>query len=112
VEKNAYTELLSKLQEGEHVEAIVFGDWGHDGDYEPRPRPVPREKRGKILSLEEAKPFMDGWTLCNASTSPLYYATCIWTNRRVLWVEECDDSYYTVLCSILRHPVEHMPRRR
>jgi len=41
--KNAYDDLIDELQEGEQVEAIVFGDWGWDGFDEPKPKPVPKK---------------------------------------------------------------------
>lgn len=55
--KNAYQELTESLQEGEKVEALVFGDWGWGG-YKESEDPLPKEKRGVILTLEEAEPFM------------------------------------------------------
>lgn len=104
----AYQELHEFLEEGESVEAIVFGNWGwSNGDNEPgygepRPVPVPFEKRNIVLALEEAEPFMKQWTFSGDFGAPNCYAVRIWTNRRVIWVTQYDGS--TGLNSALRNP--------
>lgn len=105
---NAYNDLIEELQDEEVVEYLVFGDygWGNFGEKDC-PNPIPKNKRGVLLTLEEAKPFMDGWTFHGGYGSPECYATFIWTNHRVIWVTQYDGS--TTLDSMPRHPVDCLP---
>lgn len=112
-ELNAMTDLRKELQEGETIEAIVFGEWGWAA-YEPgglgygeTRHFVPLDKRGVILSAEEAEPFMAGWSFNGGYGSPDCYAVNVWTDRRVLWVTQYYGS--TRLSSAPRNPVAHMP---
>ena len=90
-----YEELISELQEGEVVEAIVFGDWGEGKHNEHYPF-VPVEQRGKILTLEEAKPFMEGWVDWNFRNRKWgkirAYAAYIWTNQRIIWITQYEGT--------------------
>src|SRR5690554_149073 len=99
----AYDELLEFLNDGEQVEAIVFGPWGwgnapasdeawERGYGEPDDVPVPFDMRGKVLSLEDAAPFMQQWDFNGGFGAPACYATYIWTDRRVIWVTQYDGS--------------------
>ncbi len=97
----SYKEIADELRKGETVKAIVFGPWGWGSP------PVPLDKRGVVLTLEEAKPFLEGWSFSGGYGSPTCYATYIWTNRRVLWVTQYDGS--TTLSSVPRHPMEAVP---
>jgi hypothetical protein len=106
--KDAYKDLKKNLLKGEVVEAIVFGEFGWGGFHEPAPPPVPEDKQGVILTLEEAKPLMQGWTLHCGFGAPLAYAMNIWTNKRILWLTQYDGS--TSLDSVSRVPVAEMPR--
>ena len=115
---NAFDELTKELHEGESIEAIVFGAWGwgrvpkqneswqpaHD---EPEPPPVPFDRRGKLLTADEAKPLMVGWSFFGGFGSPRCYAVHVWTNQRVLWVTQYDGS--TDLNSMPRHPAAVIP---
>lgn len=103
----SYSELQEFLEPGETVEAVVFGDWDLGGYEEPDPPPVPRDRRGVVLSLAEAMPMMDGWDFCGGYGTPECYATYIWTNKRVIWVTTYDGS--TWLSSAPRHPKAVMP---
>lgn len=114
----AYNELLNYLDEGETVEGLVFGAWGWGGYSfdgsgfelgfgEPDPPPVPMSQRGKVLSLELAKPYMAGWNFAGGYGSPEAYATYIWTNRRVIWVTQYDGA--TCLTDAPRHPTACQP---
>lgn len=89
---DAYTDLMAELLDGEEVISLVFGDFGWAGYHEPEPPSVPRDKRGVLLTLEEARPYMRGWTFFCDYGAPMAYATYIWTNRRVLWVTQYDGS--------------------
>lgn len=110
---NALDELLEYLSEGEEVEAIVFGEWWPDqfsakSDIPSGPKgylPVPKEMRGKAVSLEEATPYMDGWSFWDSLGA--CYAAYIWTNKRVIWVNDYDASIS--LQSAPRNPVDVMP---
>jgi len=115
---NAYDDLVSKLEEGETVEAIVFGAWGwgsapsegqnwEPGYNEPTYPPVPFDKRGVILTLDEAKPFMAGWSFFGWFGSPACYAVNIWTNKRIIWVTQYDGA--TSLSFAPRNPVALIP---
>lgn len=71
---NVCGELISYLRNDETVEKIVFGRWWTDpivdeissertlAQGEPFPPPVHYSVRGRILTLKEAKPFMEGWS--------------------------------------------------
>lgn len=99
---SAYDELMTLLEEGEVVEAVVFGQWGWSGYNEPNPAPVPKEYIGKTLTLKEAEPFMEGWSFYGGYGSPDCYATNIWTNRRVFFIMQYDGS--TNLDWLARNP--------
>ena len=115
---SAYGDLMDFLNEGEAVEAIVFGPWGWgtapdeggewERDYhEPENIPVPFSVRGRVLTLAEAKPYMDGWSFDNDFGAPDCYAVTVWTDSRVLFVGEYDGA--TWLCSVPRNQCETMP---
>jgi len=116
---SAWTELQQELEPGETVEAIVFGAWGwghapslygaewEPGYGEPNPPPVPFEKRGVVLTAEEAEPLMESWGFSGGYGAPDCYAVRIWTDRRIFWVTQYDGA--TRLDSAMRHPFAHMP---
>ena len=115
---NAFDELTKELHEGESIEAIVFGAWGwgrvpkqneswQPAYDEPEPPPVPFDRRGKLLTADEAKPLMVGWSFFGGFGSPRCYAVHVWTNQRVLWVTQYDGS--TDLNSMPRHPAAVIP---
>jgi len=105
---NAYNDLMRELEEGETVEGIVFGEYGWGGfGEEDCDNPIPKDKIGVLLTLEEAKPLMDGWSYDGGYGSPDCYATYVWTNQRVIWVTQYDGS--TNLDSAPRNPVTCMP---
>lgn len=117
---SAYQELLDELRPDETVEAIVFGAWGTclppEGDEaweledvfgEPGPSPpVPLDKRGVLLTLDEARPFMEGWSFLYGYNQA--YATTIWTNHRILFVVEYDGT--TWLDSVPLVPAAGLPK--
>ncbi len=112
--KSAYEELKDFLAKGEKVEAVVFGGWGWCGDDiaepgygEPSPQPVPPDKRGVVLTLSRARPYMQTWSFYGGFGAPNCYAVRIWTNRRVIWVTQYDGS--TRLDSALRNPEPCIP---
>jgi len=96
------------------VEKIVFGRWWTDPNVdeinsewslahgEPNLPPVPYNSRGRILTLKEAQPFMEGWSAWGRPSKPFCYAMYVWTNLRVIWIAEYLDS--TGIESIPRHP--------
>ena len=103
---NAYKDLKDFLQKDEKVEAIVFGPWGWDG-YEESEYSPPEKRRNKVLTLRQAKPFMQGWSFYGGYGAPSCPAVYIWTNIRVIWVTEYDGS--TTLNSAPRNPCECKP---
>lgn len=105
---NAWDDVQRHLGPDEEVEAAVFGEWGWGGGYlEPEPPPVPDEVQGKVLTPDEAKPLMDGWSFIGGYGAPECYAVRIWTNKQVLWITQYDGS--TCLDSAPRDPENHMP---
>jgi len=104
---SAYEELLKELQEGETVEAIVFGKYGGGGYCEIEDG-VPVNKKGVVLTLEEAEPYMQTWSFYGGFGAPECYATNIWTNKRILWVTQYDGS--TNLDSAARNPTAYKPK--
>lgn len=115
---SAYSELREFLNDGEAIEAIVFGPWGwgfapQDGEEwergyeEPSAPPVPFEMRGKVLSEEQAEPYMQSWSFYGGYGAPDCYATYIWTTERVIWVTQYDGA--TGLDAAPRNPAETMP---
>lgn len=104
---NAYKDLKGCLEKGETIEAIVFGEWGWGGYREPVEKPVPKEKQGVVLSIEEAKPMMAGWTYFCGYGAPECYATNVWTNKRILWITQYDGS--TSIDHAPRNPTATIP---
>jgi hypothetical protein len=102
---SAYNDLLEYLEPDEKVEALVFGEYGWGG-YGEGADPI-GEKRGTVLTLEEAEPLMQSWSFYGGYGSPDCYATYIWTNQRVIWVTQYDGS--TRLSSAPRNPVACIP---
>jgi len=103
---NAYKDLIDYLEDGEVVEALVFGEYGWSG-YSEDTIFVPKDKQGVLLTLEEAEPMMHGWTYDGGYGAPQCYATYIWTNKRVIWVTQYDGS--TGLDSMPRNPLACKP---
>lgn len=105
---SAYAELMKELEEGEKIEGIVFGAYGWSGFGEDEiSDPIPQDKRGKLMTLDEARPYMQSWSFNGGYGSPECYATYIWTNKRILWVTQYDGS--TCLDSAPRNPVDCIP---
>jgi hypothetical protein len=115
---SAYTELVGSMQEGEAVQAIVFGVFGDaeppaEGEDwtlapgEPSPPPVPLDQRGRLLTLTQAEPFMQSWSFYGGYGGPRCYAVYVWTNRRVIWVQQYAGE--TWLSDAPRDPVACVP---
>lgn len=105
---SAYAELMKELEAGEKVEGIVFGKYGWGGFGEDEiSDPIPQDKIGKLMTLDEARPYMQSWSFIGGFGSPDCYATYIWTNKRILWVTQYDGS--TCLDSAPRNPVDCIP---
>lgn len=103
---NAYEELLEFLKDDEEVEGVVFGEFGL-GDFDNLPI-IPKDVQGRVLSLEEAKRYMQDWKFSGGYGAPDCAATYIWTNKRVIWVTKYDGA--TWLSSIPRNPEPIMPK--
>ena len=89
---SAYREMMDCLEDGEIVEAITFGEWGWDGYKEPKPPPIPSNMKGRVLTVDEAKPLMQDWKIYSGYGAPECYAIRVWTNTRILWVTQYDGS--------------------
>lgn len=103
----ASKDLDEYLEDGETVEAVVFGAWGWSGYGEPDPPPVPTELQGMVLTFKEAEPLMRSWSFYGGYGAPECYAVRIWTNHRLIWVTQYDGS--TRLNSAPRNPVACVP---
>ena len=101
--RDAYQELRSMLEEDEKVEAIVFGpastDWWRD---RPKDPPV-----GRVLTLEEAEPYMRGWEARGGYGIAMVFPFYAWTDRSVLFIAEYDGM--TWIAKVPRNPVECEP---
>lgn len=105
---DAYIDLKAELRINEEVEGVVFGQYGWSGYGEDDcVNPIPKDKIGVLLTLEEARPLMQGWSFNGGFGSPECYATYVWTNQRVIWVTQYDGS--TNLDSAPRHPMDCVP---
>jgi hypothetical protein len=108
IEQTAYTDLMRELEQDEQVEGIVFGEYGWGGFQEDElTNPIPQNKLGKLMTLDEAKPFMQSWSFYGGYGAPTCYATYIWTNKRIIWVTQYDG--LTTLDSAPRNPVDCTP---
>ena len=109
--KDAYLDLMEFLEPGETVLGIVFGEWGWGGYGEERlpegAMGVPESLQGKLLSIEDARAMMQGWSYDCGYGAPECYATYAWTEKRVIWVTQYDGS--TSLDSAPRNPVDCVP---
>jgi hypothetical protein len=105
---NAWNDIQKMLGHGEHVEAVVFGDYGWGGYSDPEA--VPEDKKRIVLTWEEADKYMQGWTFFGSYGSPECYAAYIWSNKRVFWVTQYDGA--TNIDFMPRNPIScrpHMP---
>lgn len=118
---NAYTQLQEVAGGAENIEGIVLGAWGwgslpltknEDGDYEyewdePDP-PIPAGFRGRVLTWEEATPFLQNWSCYGGYGAPNCYAFTLWTyDNRVLFITQYDGS--TRINTVPRNPIDHTP---
>lgn len=101
---DAWEELEKYLKPDEHIIGVVFGDFG--GWYE-EDQFVPKEKREILLTYEEAKPYMTGWSFSGGYGAPECHNTFVWTDDRVIFVGEYDGA--TWLTSVPRNPVSCIP---
>lgn len=110
------------LQEagGAGIEGIVFGAWGwgslplmvdQDGaveyEYDEIAKPIPVDFRGRVLTWEEAEPFLKNWSCYGGYGSPDCYAITVWTAHLVMFIVQYDGS--TRICSVPRNPIDHIP---
>ena len=103
-DKNAYEDLLDFLLEDEIIESIVFGEWDY-GD--PDHSPVPKDKKGCLINIEDAKSFMKGWSFNGGYGLHDCYPCYVWTNKRVIFICLYDGA--TWLSSVPRNPIEILP---
>lgn len=116
---NAWDDLQKYLNPAEKVESVIFGPWGWGrapykteqewelGFFEPDPPPIPFDKRGILMTAEQAAPLMQTWSFNGGYGSPECYAVYIWTSHRVIWVTQYDGA--TSLDSAPRNPIACMP---
>jgi hypothetical protein len=90
--EDAWLEILEELGPGEVVEAIVFGEWGALNRSDGLPSPVPGHAQGRVLTFDEARPMMSGWSIDSSFGSINCHAMYVWTNHRVGFVGEYDTA--------------------
>jgi len=103
---NAAEGLTVALQPGERVEAVVFGDFS-DWDESEGTDLIPANKRGVLLSFDEALGFMTGWSLDSAREDFMPGRFTVWTDQRILFVGCYDGSHW--ITSMPRNPTPFMP---
>lgn len=98
---SAYQELLAYLEKDKVVEGVVFLSWTH---HRIKPSvPVPPERMGQVLTLEQAEPYMREW-----SFDEYGYDMRVWTNTHVYYVHEREDANSIELHCVPRHPVPEL----
>lgn len=126
-ELNAADDIEALLEPDEVVEAVVFGAWGWgsvpnhaspeawehafgEPGAEEREEPfVPFDKRGIVLSWEEAREYMKGWSFNGGYGPPDCYAACIWTNMRVMGPSQQYDGATSIDVIMPRNPQSFIP---
>ena len=77
---SAYEEIVSILAHDEVIEAIRIDD--DDFSYDIK---VPGFIKGKIITLEEAKPYLEGWSFENGFGEINCLTLYIWSNKRIFF---------------------------
>lgn len=117
---SAKDDILSAVN-GEPIEAIVVGAWGgwgavplmrdEDGnieyEYDEPAEPFPADKRGVVLTWDEALPYLENWSCYGGYGSPETYAITLWTPSSVLFLSQYNGS--TCLNDVPRNPIDHSP---
>jgi len=104
-ELDAWEELEKYLELDEHIFGVVFGDFG--GGWDDEAGFVPKDKRKILLSYDEAKSYMTGWSFDGGYGSPECHSTFVWTDERIIFVGKYDGS--TWLTSVPRNPMDCVP---
>lgn len=107
--ENAWNDVAEGLIEGETVEAVVFGPWGWGSGSNPEdwygfPSHLKVPPIGKVLTIEQAMPFFNGWSFNGGFGAPSCFAVQIFTDRQIMTVTQYDGS--TWLSGTPRNPVE------
>lgn len=116
----AYAELQEAAGGAENIEGIVFGAWGwgslpltkdEDGndeyEWNEPAEYIPADFRGRVLTWEEAEPFLKNWSCYGGYGSPDCYAITMWTTNHVVFITQYDGS--TRINEVPRHPIDHTP---
>lgn len=108
-EGSAWSDVTEGLIEGEIVEAIVFGPWGwgsgnNPDDWYGFPSHLKVPPIGKVLTLEQAMPYFEGWSFNGDHGALDCFAVQIFTDRQIMTVTQYDGA--TWLAGVPRHPVE------
>lgn len=99
---------IEQAAEGEEIIGIVvgpfgWGSWGEEGYLEDEVVRVkiPWEKRGVVLTWQEARPLLD-YDYGDGFGAPECHAIVAWTENRVIFVGQYDGA--TSVYSLPRHP--------
>jgi len=86
--KTIWNDFSAELRDGEAVVAAVFGEWQGEGWQGF----VPESMQGKPLTIDEAKPLMEGWHVDEEYGYAQCHPVVLWTNQRVIWLTIYDGS--------------------
>ena len=92
---------------GEKIIGVVIGEMGWSSGYNKEKVPLyDVQPRGKVLSWEQAAPFLD-YEYDNGYGAPECNAVYVWTETRVLFVTQYDGA--TCIHSVPRNPEDIDP---
>lgn len=100
-----FWEDLIAACDGSPILGVVIGDmpWG---DYNASGKPDSTVVRGKLISADDAKPYLD-YAYDSGFGAPDCHAVYLWTSNSVIFVSQYDGS--TSIKSIPRNPCDCNP---
>jgi len=99
-----YKDLL-KYAGDEKILSIVIGEMGWS-DYNDEEKPPYKHIIGKLLSIEEAKEYLDYYCSYGFG-APEHHAICAWTSTLIIFTTQYDGA--TGFESFPRNPTEYVP---
>ena len=102
---NAYKQLIESLAEDEYIENIILANI--DDCWDMKDYDLPAYYSGRPLTLEEARPYLYGWSIDGGYGGEEVIPFYAWTNKRILFIGTYDGS--TWLTSVPRDPIDCRP---